>query len=527
MSSVFKDIGVKLNIPTSVWLAIVKSNFFCPDLEPNLFFHVISKVQNVEVKVRAWEKYAERDENGADEGHLLDSNLLQFLSSSVPAMDSLCEMVVSHDLSEELVHVILAFFRNHSRESYSPIPALRQYGAVHALREAFRCNAIRTYSSDTNTEAVGNEVLKNETYQLAGLLSLISENIGDWDQEEMQQLTLLICDSLRKMKMTAQVTDTTLLLGIIRFFIRLFENTGDESLKLSRSYVVKSWVVGKLTKILRIQARDYLSEKHDSSHFVTASSACLLFLIMDQFIECGNVVEALKLYSGLPSSPVEWASLVCTLSAPTEGDHSETCSATNCSALLSAFLQVAEPSFQQAIGKCRLLRSALVSSAISPNILLSNAALNCLVHIVAKAESKDFRFQQLPMEQALVEYLTAKLLRKNSGMLRAEAAYVGICIERNLIDISDSKITEALEALRPSDRVSENPYGLRKRDIIQLMVTVEQQREKQGINAERLPQSTSDLKSETEPNSFSFPSIACSRGSQRKILFGVHAVVIA
>lgn len=517
--SSFPNLEVDLKIPADVWPRVVRSKFFSPDDEPDLFIYAIDKAENPVVKLIAWKKYAVRNRDRKDGGLALDERLRHLLQSSDRAVDGLYELVISVELSEEMLTSILSLLRAHSRKNYSAVPVLRRYEAVPALREAFRANSVANYKSNRSPR-VG-----RKAHQLTGLLAVVSDYVSDWNGKELQQLTMMVCDAIRAAKIAPKETNAALLLGAARFLIRVFEDPSEESLSPPRAHVSKSpSVIAKFAKILALQSSHFMHEDDTQGQLLAASSACLLVLIFDHFTENSDQANASKLAEELPKRTVEWASLVTTLSERVHGDHAYTCRATNCCVLLSSMLEIANQSFRNSMEHCMLLRSALVSSSVSQNIILSNVALNTLVHIISKADLLNARFMTLKSEQDFADFLLSKLVRKNSQLLRAEAAFLGICAECNLIDVSSTRIMKRIEALSASEISTNNPHILNKDDVEKLKRAVQHQRDGQTVE----PATTSnELAAPASARTSSHRGGAGDYNRRRKTIFGAHAVVLA
>lgn len=438
-----------LSIPESASLAVVRHDEFCPASHPEAFLHAVTKARNA-AATAAWIRYSLSSGAYPEKYHSLREHLAVELSSNMALAESLGKALLSEEVGHENFRALLHFWH-----SLKPSETLLGTALVKAKGCSVFYEALREYRVSTepaasesvcsSTTSTGRLLaFRSSAERIAGLADVLREHINEIEQDELRRVTLLSCDVLQRMLIFKSRCNALVLQSILRFLIMLYERPYDESLETCRAYARRTPLLSALADVLKSRSRGCIWDDFREDDFVTATVACLLAVGSDSLSGKSASANMDKWMRELPQEPHAWAFLISTLTAPEFNDHAETCRAINCALLFLRLLRCPRQVLRDSVLTSPLLKSALLASASSQTVLLSDAAYSCLMLI----ENACLRLKKgktsLATQVCLVRLLVEKLLHKRQSLRMKEVNYLAVSVRIGLVDVAREDIVNAI-----------------------------------------------------------------------------------
>ena len=437
--SVFNQRKFTLDISATLLLEVVRNPHFDISVEPTLFMFLTTMESDIEVRSFVLEKLAELKGNAADQAsHLFIRNAEKYMQDQLP---SLIDVLMNRKVSEELMELIISVFQNTPRNIAA--------SAVELIDVEIIVDALRLFKNQTSPEVVG---IPWKIYQITGILLLITDILDDYDD----RLTSISWQCLVGMSTEVLLRQSSIVLSIIRYLIRILEtSSGNTDFKWPFE------IAPELCNLLKSFSHRERCEMTSNEHFVLGACACLLVFLMCKDARVGRLLETL--------SSEEWTNLVCVVAADPSLCHSWTCAAINCTILLG---DVISSSSTQPWKETRVLRGALVASALSGNLMLKDAALSCLINM-SQCYPPNANSRVMHLEKSLQRNVAIKIIRQDKCLLGSELVYLGSRFWNQTFESVmatseqrlDEKLKEAVAVLRPTSTIDKNCYGAQERDI--------------------------------------------------------------
>ncbi len=452
--SVFDQRVPSVDIPAALLLQAVRSVHFNISVEPALLAFLTTPESDIDVRWVVLEKLTELKQSASDEdAYLFVRNAEKYLQEQLA---SLVDVLVSREVSEGLMELILSVFRNAPRNSTSDAIALIDIDIVVDALRMFKSATSGKWNSSVWSDYVS---VPWKEHQISGILLLITDMLNDFDD----RLITISLECLVGISTEVVMENSTIVLGIIRYLVRVLETTG--------CIGSPKWpfeIAPQICNLLRGLSVGERSMMSDNELFIIGACACLLVFLLQADVRVLQFLE--------PISNEEWANLVSVLAPESSISHSWICAAINCTVLLD---DVNSRSTQT--HESRVLLGALVASAFSGNLMLKDAALSCLTTVSLRCTLPGIR-RVMHLERSLCRNIATKIVRQENCLLGSEVVYFGSCIGSPRFDAVMAitseqflnELKEVVAELQPTFTIEKNNYGVQESDIKFLSMRVKQ-----------------------------------------------------
>lgn len=442
-----------------------KSSMFSIPNNIHLFLHLIAETQSTTLRHRLWEKYTDQSRREQDLARRCDEEIKCLLCSNQYALSSLFEVAVTQKVSNDLLKVIMTCFRRVKTIDFTLV-SLQKHGLLDLLIQSMNMFAIDNFAlgkPEKSTFQARNHG-DIEASQLAALLTMAADCFCDWSDEIIQRLTAKCCECLRRLREETLRNENTVLTAILRFLIRLFEQSTHAAYTHFHTGAATYSVYSSVVSILKTRATCNNTEEH-AFWYATANAACLLTLMVD-FLKYRSINDELDtMYKYICDSCIEWGNLVCTLPLITQKTTGRISCAINCSVLFRVLLESHHCENTLYGTQPQTLKVQLLTSALSENLTLRHVVLLATVALDREIKRRSDDSYKLYLEISLFQCIIEKLHNNDPAIMHAEVVYACAKMEEYNEFPAVIFTQDIIARIHPTFNVVQNPFGLRVADI--------------------------------------------------------------